>query len=237
MKFTLTEEEHGKLPEAMQGEYEKSESGAFVLKLEGHEEHLVPKAKKDLAEQHRKAAEAKIAEIEKAQAKLLEDLEKAKGSEKKIEEIRANAQAEIEKAREESKAELEKIKKENHSAMIRETASKFASEHSTVPTLFADAFAKRLTVEEVEGTPVIRVLGEDGKASALSLDQLQKDFLAKEEFKPIIKASNASGGGANPGQGGKPGSAQKTITKDQLDSMSQDERHSFFVRDGGKVEG
>ena len=48
MKFILTADEHKALPEALQSEYTENE-GAFTLSIEGHEDHLIPKAKKDLA--------------------------------------------------------------------------------------------------------------------------------------------------------------------------------------------
>jgi hypothetical protein len=42
----------------------------------------------------------------------------------------------------------------------------------------------------------------DGKPSALTLADLEKEFVDNKAFAPIIRASNASGGGASGGTGG-----------------------------------
>lgn len=236
MKFKISKGDFSKLPEAFQSEYTETSAGDYQLTIEGYEDFLVPKEKKDLAEQHRKAAEAKLKEAETRGSKLLEDLEAAKNDKGKTEEIRQNYEKEVAKIREESAAQIKQMKQAQYDSMIRETATKFAGEHSTVPGLFADAYAKRLSVEEVDGTAVIRVLDENGKPSVLSLDQYNKEILAKPEFKPIIKASQGSGGGAKPNQGSGGGAPVKSISKEELDAMDQDQRHTFFVKEGGRVE-
>lgn len=60
----------------------------------------------------------------------------------------------------------------------------------------------RLSVETIDGQPQIRVKDLQGNLSALSLDELKNEFRSNAAFKPLIAASNASGGGANGGQGG-----------------------------------
>jgi hypothetical protein len=233
MKYILTKEEFEKLPEALQGEYTLDGDNA-TLTLEGHEEAFVEKGKWQEAEKHRKNAESKALEVEKREAQLLKDIEAAKGNEKKIAELRESHEAEVARIKEENEAQLKEIKAGQHKAMIDAEATKFANEHFTVPSLVKDAVAKRLTVEEVEGQPVIRALEADGKASSKSLEQVQKEFLENKEFSSIIKASKGKGGGATPPEGGKGGGAAKQVTRAEFDEMSQADRLTFS-KEGGEV--
>jgi hypothetical protein len=86
--------------------------------------------------------------------------------------------------------------------MVKETAEKFANENFTIPELMVGPFSQRLSIEEIDGQSVVRVKDSEGKASALSLDELKREFLDKKEFSAIIKANAGSGGGASPGAGG-----------------------------------
>jgi hypothetical protein len=231
MKFKATKAEVESLPEAIRGEYEERE-GSFFLKLEGHEEAFVPAEKKNIAEQHRKEAEKKLAEANAREADLIAKLEKADGK-KEVEAIRQQHQAEILKIKEAADKEREAIKGREHQALIETEAAKFAGEKFLVPSAISRLYKDRLSVEEVDGQPVIRVREPDGKPSVKSLSDLQKEFLENPEFKPIIKASQASGGGAIPGQKGG-GSAQKTVQRSEFDSMDQTARMEFS-KAGGKV--
>jgi hypothetical protein len=55
-----------------------------------------------------------------------------------------------------------------------------------------------------------RILDREGKPSAFTIDDLKKEILANKEFSPILKASNATGGGASGARGsGGAGSSGK----------------------------
>lgn len=90
----------------------------------------------------------------------------------------------------------------------------------------------RLKVDWVDGEPVTKVLGLDGKPSALTLDELKAEFAANPAFKPLISATKASGGGA--AGAGSGGAADKTMTRAQFDQASIPERMEFSKK-GGKV--
>lgn len=67
---------------------------------------------------------------------------------------------------------------------------------------------RRLGVETRDGKPTVVVLGQDGKLSAATVDELKKEFASDPAFAPLIAGSKASGGGAGgAGKGG--GAAQK----------------------------
>lgn len=236
MKYTIAAADYAKLTDPVKAEYKEGEGGSYVLNLEGHEDHFVPKGKKDEAEKHRKNAEAKVAELEAREAKLIKDLEAAAGNKTEVEAIRKQHQAEVEKIKGEYAAKEKTAQDEADKAMISAEASKFAGEKFTVPSAISRLYQDRLSVERVDGVPVIRVKTPDGKASVQSLGDLQKEFLENKEFAPIVKASAGSGGGAAPNQG-KGGGAAKTATRTQFDAMSDPERTAFSKEGGQLTEG
>ena len=70
-------------------------------------------------------------------------------------------------------------------------ADKIAARFS-VPRLVTPDIAKRLDVDPKDGKTV-RVLDKDGKPSALTLVDLEKEFVDNPEFKAILIASKSSG--------------------------------------------
>jgi len=71
---------------------------------------------------------------------------------------------------------------------------------------------KRLKSEIGENGASTRVLSQDGKPSALSLDDLRNEFYNDKSFSSIIVGSKGSGGGAD-GSNGKGGGATGTTMK------------------------
>jgi hypothetical protein len=79
-----------------------------------------------------------------------------------------------------------------------------ANEISVAPDLLLPHIKSRLTTELVDGEYVTRVLDREGKPSAHSIEELQKDVMQDKRYSAIIKGSKASGGGASGGTGAKP---------------------------------
>lgn len=224
MKYKLTKTEYGSLPEDLKKEYNIDGEEA-VLKIEGEgaptAEAMAALAKKhDIAEEHRKKAEDRAKQAEARELKLQKDLEKVGSSDEKVKALQEKHAAEIEKLRQEREAEQAEAKRDRDRQMIRETAKGFADQNFTIPGLIADQVAKRLSVEEVGGKPVVRVLDPEGNPSTASLADLQKEFLDNKEYSLIIKANAGSGSGASPSSGG--GAARK-----KLSEMSATEEAAF----------
>ena len=99
-----------------------------------------------------------------------------------------------------------------------------------MPALMRRAIADRLYVDIVDDAPIVRVFGQDGKASALNLDDLRKEFVATPDYAAILISSKATGGGAGSNakpNGGVPGSAGPKRIAD----MTEVERREFYARD------
>lgn len=87
----------------------------------------------------------------------------------------------------------------------------------------------RLAMELSDGTPVIRVL-QNGKPSALTLDDLKSEISENKAFAPLIKGTGANGSGDIGGseKGGN------TMRRGSFESLSHTEK-SRFIKEGGKV--
>ena len=91
----------------------------------------------------------------------------------------------------------------------------------------------RLSVDIRDGQPQTVVIGQDGKPSALTLDELKAEFASNQAFAPVIASSRASGGGASGGSG-KGGGAAITVTRAQFGQMSADQKMAH-IKSGGEV--
>lgn len=90
----------------------------------------------------------------------------------------------------------------------------------------------RLKTEIVDGRAIVKVMGKDGRPSAMTIDDLEKELKATAYLAPMIKGSNARGAGA-PGNGGSNPNASKQMLRDdwlKLDPKAQAE----FLKKGGR---
>ncbi len=228
MKYKLTKSEFEALEEKAQKEYTLSGDSA-LLKIEGDDAPTIAKIealekKRGIEVEHRKTAETKLGEAEARAVQLQEDFKKAGGNKEAIAALELKHGQELEKLRDERATETANQIAARNESMIKDAAVKFANERFTIPHLIQDQFAKRLSVEDVEGTPVVRVLGTDGKASTLNMADLEKEFLDNSQLSTIIKAKAGNGGGATPGQNGG-------ATRKKLSEMTATEESAFEGED------
>lgn len=89
---------------------------------------------------------------------------------------------------------------------------------------------QRLTTEIKDGKAVVRVLGKDGMPSAMSVDDLKKEFVENKAFAPLLVGSLASGGGKVNGAGGE----GKSMQRSAFEKMDPTQKMKF-VKDGGTI--
>lgn len=91
------------------------------------------------------------------------------------------------------------------SMLVDSTAVSVANEISDSPELLELAIKPRLTVDEKDGQPFTRVLDAEGKPSAMTVEELKKEFIDNAKYAAVIKGSQATGCGArgNSGNGGQ----------------------------------
>ena len=235
LKKQVSKKEYDKLSDALKEHYKEGEfSDTFVLdtgetdeddpaelrRAKARETEDRKKAQKDL-----RVAQARIAELEgegEGDGETDDETDpparrgKSGRAEADAKKIDSAWKAKHEKAIGEKDAKLSAkdafIKKQ----MVDSTANSIATKISTSPKLLAKAIAERLTVDFDGDEPELIILGEDGKPSGMSLDKLEKEFVANKEYAAIIVGSKASGGGAPKTSpetktgGGAPASEQQT---------------------------
>ncbi len=205
LKLLLDTAGYDALDAALQALYEKKEDGKFHLKVEDDNKAELMRAKQHEKEK-RQAAEAKLAEIEKdkqdaldAKTKAEADAAKKKGD---VEALEASWEAREKAAVAKEAARADKAEAALNRALKKNVAQAMASDISTAPDLLADKIESRLSVEiTTDGDAITRVLDATGKPSALTVADLQKEFVDNPSYAAIIKGSDASGGGAKGGQG------------------------------------
>ncbi len=193
------------LPDVMKAEYKVNATNAneYLLDAEDAKEAV---AARDREKKRADDLQASIDEINKK----LADAEKAKKDAEDETNRKAGNVAAIEKSWQDKldaaiaakDAIIASLQGKLRQLLVRSKAQGIAAKISVAPDLLTPAIEARLTAELDAETPITRVLDVAGKPSALSIDDLEKEFVANPAYAAIIKANEASGGGAGGGSGG-----------------------------------
>ncbi len=92
----------------------------------------------------------------------------------------------------------------------------------------------RLSVDMADGTAKIRVLGADGKPSALTLAELKAELVNNEKFAPFVVGTKASGGGGGDLKKGNP--AAKTINRAAFNALNPTDQMAHVKAKGEVVD-
>jgi hypothetical protein len=209
LKRKITKEEFTKLGKDVQTEYTAKDDG-YILDLDGDEDpdelRRARDREKQTAKDLRKANKAMQDELDELKAKVGDDTGDDKRKKDDIEKLERSWKDKQDKI---AKEGAEKVAKANdfiRKTMVDGVAKTMAATISTAPSLMHRAIADRLTVDFADDEPVLKVLGTDGKASSMTIEQLQKEIVANKEYATILIGSKASGaGGPRNGPELKPG--------------------------------
>ena len=197
------------LPVDVQKEYKETEiegKKVFVLDIEGAEDTGALKRAKEYEKKGRQDAEAKLKDASGRVEQLQNEIDEMrrgnipKGDVEKLEKSwkdkMAAKEAELTADRDSALGTVRTLLVDNVATAM---AAKLAGDHSD---LILPHIKSRLTTEKTSTGYITRVLDKDGKPSASSIEELQKEFTADKRFAPIIIGSKASGGGASGGGNG-----------------------------------
>lgn len=190
-----------------------------TLKIEGLPDW---EKKRNIEAEHRKNAEGKVAELQNTIAEMQGKLESAGGKEE-LEAAKAEFAEQLEKIRAEKEANDKATTELRHKMLKNEAADKFLASKFASHDLIAPQFKERLTVDVADGVEVVRVLGTDLKPSAMTMAELQQEFLGREDLKPLVKMQVGSGGDASQGA--------KTTGGKKLSDMTLTERAQLANND------
>lgn len=188
-------------------------NGKFFLDAEDEPEVSALRRAKEreatAAKELREQLAAAKAEIDEIRAQM-EDGKPNKRKQSDIDAIEASWKAKLEKAQNDAKVEREALQASVSKAMIDAAATELASIF-LVPSVGAKLIRERLSVDFGEEGPSLRVLDAAGSPSAMTKDDLRKEFLDNKEFAPILIATRATGGGANGAAAGNGGAGTKAF--------------------------
>lgn len=218
LKKMLEKSAFDALHEELQKFYKLGDDGKYRLQLEDDDAEPLRRAKdhevglRQIAERDRDVARAELAT---AQAKIT-SLEGSLSADTTA--LRADHERTVQGLNDKHAKDREGLEGVIRNIYVTQVASRIATEiaiDAGAAELLQDSIARRLKVEIVNGSPVTRVLALDGTASNASPDDLKAEYLQMTKFAGILRASDASGGGAIPSSPG--GGASKKL-KDMGDA-------------------
>ena len=202
--------------EQYRGLYEKSGDGHYRLAVDGVDDVAPLKRAKEREKEARLKAEQEKKEL----AERFADLErKIKDGEYVAAKDKGDVEA-LEKSWQEKlanrEAELTEQLQSTRSALTNqliESATEQIAAIFVAPKTQKAYVSSRLSVEIVDGKPVIRVLDEAGKPTAMNLEEFRESLKNDPDLAPVTVGSKAAGAGATGGGGGGGGVATKDWSK------------------------
>ena len=188
LKKKISKADHEKLPDHFKAEYIEK-GGEFHLDLDDEESGALLRAK-DREKELRKAAETKAKELEERLAELEGTDARKRGDIETLEKSWKSKLAETEKALTERLANKDAYLK---NTLVDSVAQQIASKISTSPALIMPHIKARLAADLDGDTPSTKVLDKNGQLSALTIEELQNEFVTNPDFGAIIIGSKASG--------------------------------------------
>ena len=189
----ITKEVFDKLPKALKSEYVEKDD-EYILDIEGDEDTGALKRAKDREAQKRREAEKKLKEAQQELDDLQDNDAKKRGD---IETLEKSWKEKDEKKDKEHQEKLAAKDKFIHSSLVDAKALEIATKIATPgnSALLLPHIKARLATDLEADTPVTKVLDSDGKVSALTVAELEQEFVANKDFASIITGSKASGSG------------------------------------------
>lgn len=219
LKAKINKETFDKLSDGVKAEYIVNAANAdeYSLQVDGLEDAGELRRAKQREQDAAKAekiradkAESDLAELRRTSARGTGDVAALEASWKQQAEDRENA----------AKGETKKVKAQLAKVMRDDVAHQIATRISPKPAIILPHILNRLKAEiPDDGDPLTRVLDKDGKPSALSISQLEQEFVSNPDFAGIIIASRASGGGAS-GDQNSGGATKKPSEFTQADRIA-----------------
>jgi len=219
------------IDEPLRALYEEK-NGKYRLKVEGVEDTEGLKKKNSELMDELKGFKRSQKEKEEQAAREREELLAKSGD---VEALRKSYDEKMTKITTDYSTREQNYQQQLQKLTVGQTATTLAAELAipgSAPVLLPHIQA-RLSMEIRDGVPVTVVIGQDGKPSALTIDDLKSELSANPAFAPIIAASKAAGGGAS-GSGNGGGAAKKAVTRSQFDAMNPAQR-AEHIKSGGTI--
>lgn len=245
LKKRIEKDAFDKLSKDLQANY-TANGDHYILDLESDDAAELKRAK-DNANRERDEAKNKLAAAEAELAKLRTGSDDPPGDKTKtgddaIKALEAKMSARIDKLNQTntaalaaSEAKLAARDQLTRKTMIQAAADKMAADISTVPTIMSRHISDRFDVEfGDDGTAKLIVVGNDGKPSGATVEQLTKEMRGNKEFAGIIIANKASGSGA-PDNSRKPSGANQRDASSPSDGNGKSDAPNPYKLQGKEL--
>lgn len=193
LKRKLGSTEFEALNEVLKAEYKKHDDGSYVLDTDEATELL--NALKREREENKTSKELK----ERLDELIKEKEEEIARKNGDISALENSWKEKIKIEKEKHRAEKETLRKLASQGVIDKTIDPIANKFKT-PSLMKKVLSERVVVEFGDSGPEVRILDKEGRPSAMSISDFEKEILENEEFKSILVQSRASGSTANSGK-------------------------------------
>jgi len=201
---------------AIDGAPDDSEAQARIEAMDKKIQELLDEKKTE--QQKRKEAEKTAKEKAAEEARKSGDLEALERSwREKYEKLESDKDEQI-------KERDGWINQSTREAAAIDLANRLAIEGSS--KLLLPELRARIGVDIRDGRPVPVVLDDQGKPSAMTIDELGKKVASDPAYAPIIAASKSAGGGAKGGKGGG------AVPGKELSKMTSAEKAAFIGEHG-----
>lgn len=226
MKRKLSKVEFDALPDAIKGHY-KLDGDSYLLQIEGEDD---PAELRRARDREKEAARAEKERADKLQEKLdgITNADARKAGD--ITAIENSWSTKYEKLKTDKEAEVGGLKSQLQKLLVDNVAQRIATDLAGENAdIILPHVAKRLAVEYDGETPKTRVLDADGKPSATTTVELEKEFVANKKFASIIIASKASGGA----DAGNRNSSNRSAVQGEkkFNELNDQERTEWYKRD------
>lgn len=217
MKYLIDKAAYDALEPSIQAFY-KAQGDDFVLAVEGlpaPEDTAGLKAKNDELLAELKANKTKAREAEEAARIASEEAARKSGD---TEALDRSWNEKHTKALTEKEQTLAALQSQVHALTVGATAARLAGELAVQGSagVLQRLIEPRLSMEIRDGKPVVVVLDNEGRPTALTPEEFKNEITSDAALAPLVAGSKATGGGA---AGSKGGGAAKSW--DQLTGMER----------------
>lgn len=188
LKRRITKEEFDALPDNFKESYIENGSD-FALDLDGDEDTGALKRALDRLRVENKENKDLVSKLTKQIEELDNNDARKRGD---IATLERSWKEKLDVQKKESDDKISVYQKIAKSNIVDSAVSSIANKFKT-PSLIAQALKSRLDVDFADEKASIRVLDKEGNVSALSISDLEKEFLENKEYSSIIIGSKAAG--------------------------------------------
>jgi len=217
LKAKLTKEQYDKLSDALKFEY-VADGDAFKLDVEGAEDTGPLKRALEREKADKTTSKARVAELEAQLEELSTNDARKTGDIAKLEKQWEKKLTDATAAKD---ATIEKLTGHTKKSLVDNVAMSIASKISKAPALLLPHIKARLTADFDGDEPQTVVLGADGKASKMTIEELSQEFVANKDFSAIITASKASGSAGTQNKGGSATNSNPQMNGDKPADLSK----------------